>query len=163
MNEAGTAWQDEPTARDGGTGAAPRPAGRATPEPAASVVPMPPVAGFPSRAVASAGGGDSTERDTIWEPRRIVKPRVRFASCSTVWLEPLAPSAPDFCCFDRIRRNSSVSASTRFMCLSKASIWPVICRPSLRVTRIRQLICQPELAFGPLWHAIVSRLSGEPT
>jgi hypothetical protein len=56
------------TAREGAA-AAPRPAARATPGPAARVDEMPPVVAFPSRALGSAGGGDSTEKVTICAPR----------------------------------------------------------------------------------------------
>jgi hypothetical protein len=97
--------------------AAPRPAALATPGPAARVVATPPTVDFPSRVLGSAGGGDSTDRDTIWAPRTMVKPRVRFSSCSMVWVvEDDAPGAEDWACFFLIRRNSSVSARTRFMC-----------------------------------------------
>jgi hypothetical protein len=51
------------TAREGG--AAPRPAGRATPGPAARAEEIPPGALFPRRALGSAGGGDSTEREMM--------------------------------------------------------------------------------------------------
>lgn len=117
-------------------GAAPRPAARATPGPAVRVdMPPPPV--LPRRALGSAGGGDSTDKDTIWAPRTMVRPSVLFSSCSTVWLADEPAPGADFAWRRLMRRNSSVSARTRFMCLSKASICPVIWRPSLRVTRIR--------------------------
>lgn len=51
------------TARDGG--AAPLPADRATPGPAANVDEIPPGALFPSRALGSAGGGDSTDSEMM--------------------------------------------------------------------------------------------------
>jgi hypothetical protein len=106
---------------------------------------MPPWVVLLSRALGSAGGGDSTESEMICAPRTIVNPRVRFSSVSSVSLD--APGAEGL--FRRlIRRNSSVSARTRFMCLSNASIWPVIDRPSFKVTLIRQLICVPSLAIA---------------
>lgn len=77
---------------------------------------MPPVVAFPSLALGSAGGGDSTEQETMWAPRTMVRPRVRFASVSTVWLAPEPGAPPAFACFDLIFRNSSVSARTRFIC-----------------------------------------------
>lgn len=142
------------TARD--EGAAPLPAGRETPGPDVRPVDKPAPALFPRRVLGSAGGADSTDSDTIWAPRTMVRPRVRFSSVSTVWV--LAPGAAGLACFFLLRRNSSVSASTRFMCceskvslcpsitrnqrgsshtLSKASICPVIWRPSNNVTLIR--------------------------
>lgn len=91
----------------------PRPAGRATPGPAdnAAAVLWPPVAA-PSRAAGSAGGGPSTETEMTCAPRMMVKPIARRSSVSvTCWAAPGA-ALP----FRRVRRNSSVSASTRFMC-----------------------------------------------
>lgn len=60
----------------------PLPAGRAIPGPAAATPTPggPPVGAVPSRADGSAGGGPSTERETIVTPRRIMRPRVRFSS-----------------------------------------------------------------------------------
>jgi hypothetical protein len=88
------------------------------PAPAASVVAIPPGALVPNRADGSAGGGDSTEREITWAPRTMVRPRVRFSSVSTrgtaALLEPGAAAA--LVCFLLTRRNSSVSARTRFMC-----------------------------------------------
>lgn len=145
-----------PTARATG-GAAPRPAGRATPGPDCKVEEIPPVVDLPSRVLGSAGGGDSTDKETMCAPRTIVRPSVRFSSCTTACAAPgAAPGAAGLFCF-LMRRNSSVSARTTFMCcehivskilihnaswlgvhtLSKASICPVIWRPSFRVTRIR--------------------------
>lgn len=104
-------------------GAAPRPAGRATPGPEVRPVGRPPVVVFPRRVLGSAGGADSTERETIWAPRRMVKPSVRFSSDSMSWVAgPAAPGAAGLFCFRLTRLNSSVSARTRFMCLSNASI-----------------------------------------
>lgn len=102
------------TAKEGG--AAPLPAGRATPGPAANVDEIPPGALFPSRALGSAGGGDSTESEMMWAPRTIVKPNVRFSSVSMVCDEELLPGAAGLFCLRFTRRNSSVSARTRFMC-----------------------------------------------
>lgn len=68
-----------PTARATG-GAAPRPAGRATPGPDCRVEEIPPVVDLPSRVLGSAGGGDSTDKETMCAPRTIVRPSVRFSS-----------------------------------------------------------------------------------
>lgn len=101
--------------------AAPRPAGRATPGPAVSVEATPPP-DLPRRALGSAGGGDSTDSDTIWAPRTIVRPRVRFSSCSiTCPADDDAPGAEGLFCLRLTRRNSSVSARTRFMCCLKSA------------------------------------------
>lgn len=109
------------TASDGGA-AAPLPAGRATPGPAPKLDEIPPGALLPRRALGSAGGSDSTERDTICAPRTIVRPSVLFSSVSMVWLaEPLAPGAAGLFCLRLTRRNSSVSARTRFICCTKVS------------------------------------------
>lgn len=108
-------------------GAAPRPAGRATPGPAVSVVAIPAPVVLPRRALGSAGGGDSTDRETMCAPRTIVKPKVRFSSCSMVCaVDVEAPGAAGLFCLRLIRRNSSVSARTRFMCLSNASIYKTL-------------------------------------
>ena len=63
----------------------PRPTGLLTPGPAAKVgnVAVPPGALAPNRDDGSAGGGPSTEQETIWVPRTIVNPNVRFSSDST--------------------------------------------------------------------------------
>lgn len=135
----------------------PLPAGLLMPGPAANVggaPPAPPGALAPNLAEGSAGGGPSTEQETICVPRTMVRPRVRFSSDST----SAGAELPGADCAPLVglrftRRNSSVSASTRFMCcgaisksihhalfrltLSNASIWPVICRPSFSVILIR--------------------------
>lgn len=104
-----------PTARATG-GAAPRPAGRATPGPDCRVEEIPPVVDLPSRVLGSAGGGDSTDKETICAPRTIVRPSVRFSSCTMACAAPgAAPGAAGLFCF-LMRRNSSVSARTTFMC-----------------------------------------------
>lgn len=104
-----------PTARATG-GAAPRPAGRATPGPDCRVEEIPPVVDLPSRVLGSAGGGDSTDKETMCAPRTIVRPSVRFSSCTTDCVAPAAaPGAAGLFCF-LMRRNSSVSARTTFMC-----------------------------------------------
>jgi len=99
--------------------AAPRPAGRATPGPAERADATPGPVAFPRRALGSAGGGDSTERETMCAPRTIVRPKVRFSSCSTVWAADDAPGAAGLLCLRLTRRNSSVSARTRFMCCNR--------------------------------------------
>jgi len=106
----------------------PRPAGRLIPGPADSVggAPAPPGALAPSRAEGSAGGGPSTEHEMMCVPRTIVRPSVRFSSDSTragVEVLPGADCAP-LVGFRFTRRNSSVSASTRFMCYFKVRIFP---------------------------------------
>lgn len=62
----------------------PRPAARAVPGPVAATpeapVGAPDVVPAPSRAEGSAGGGPSTERETMVTPRRMIRPRVRFSS-----------------------------------------------------------------------------------
>lgn len=72
----------------------------------------------------------------------MARPRARFSSLSTVCcaLLPAAPGAPEALDLRFTLRNSSVSARTRFMCLSKASIWPTSCLPSFIVTRILWLM-----------------------
>lgn len=100
----------------------PLPAGLLIPGPAAKfggAVPAPPGALAPNREDGSAGGGPSTEQETIWVPRTIVKPNVRFSSVSTraCVVLPGADWAP-FVGFLFTRRNSSVSARTRFICCS---------------------------------------------
>jgi hypothetical protein len=95
---------------------APRPAGLLIPGPAdIAVAGAPPGALVPRRAEGSAGGGPSTEREITRCPRMIVSPSVRFSSCSASTIVEV-PGAPGFFVFDLTRRNSSVSASTRFMC-----------------------------------------------
>ena len=90
----------------------PRPAGRATPGPAASAAAVVDPPAFPSRAAGSAGGGPSTDNEITCAPRIIVSPIARRSSVSvTCWVAPGA-ALPLL----RVRRNSSVSARTRFMC-----------------------------------------------
>lgn len=101
----------------------PLPAGLLIPGPAASVggaPPAPPGALVPNLAEGSAGGGPSTEHETMCVPRTIVNPRVRFSSVSTIVgaALPGADWAP-FVGFRLTRRNSSVSARTRFMCCTE--------------------------------------------
>jgi len=127
----------------------PLPAGLLIPVPAARVggtVPAPPGALVPNLAEGSAGGGPSTEQETMCVPRTMVRPSVRFSSDST----RAGAALPGADCAPLVglrltRRNSSVSARTRFMCyrgtinffsldiisnplrtLSNASICPVI-------------------------------------
>ena len=110
-----------PTARATG-GAAPRPAGRATPGPDCKVEEMPPVVDLPSRVLGSAGGGDSTDKEIMCAPRTIVRPSVRFSSCTIACAAPeAAPGAAGLFCF-LMRRNSSVSARTTFMCCEDATL-----------------------------------------
>jgi hypothetical protein len=96
----------------------PRPAGLLIPGPAANAAAAPPGALVPNLADGSAGGGDSTESEMIWAPRTMVRPSVRFSSVSTNGAELLlAPGAvADLVGLRLTRRNSSVSARTRFIC-----------------------------------------------
>lgn len=133
----------------------PLPAGLLVPGPDANAVPPeagpPPGALCPNREDGSAGGGPSTVRETTCVPRTMVRPRVRLSSIS-ISSDDVAPGAAAFF-FCLTLRNSSVSASTRFMCwkglemslsvsylertLSNASICPASCLPSSMVARIR--------------------------
>jgi hypothetical protein len=120
-NHDSVGFVERHTARPTG---APLPAGLAIPEPGASAAATPPGALAPRRALASAGGGDSTEREMIWAPRTMVRPSVRFSSDSTrgaVLL--LAPGAAAALVALRLTRlNSSVSARTRFMCYGQSAL-----------------------------------------
>jgi hypothetical protein len=98
----------------------PLPAGLAMPGPEDIVAVGAPCAPDPNLADGSAGGGPSTVSDTTCVPRMMVNPSVRFSSNSVSATD--VPGAADLLFFDLTRRNSSVSARTRFMCLSKASI-----------------------------------------
>jgi hypothetical protein len=100
----------------------PLPAGLLMPVPACMAAGAPPGALWPNLADGSDGGGPSTEHETMWVPRRIVRPSVRFSSDSTA--APADPGAGGavFVFFLFTLRNSSVSARTRFICLSNASI-----------------------------------------
>ena len=91
----------------------PRPAARATPGPvasAAAVVGPPDV--VPSLAAGSAGGGPSTDNDMTCAPRMIVSPMARRSSVSVTCCAAPGAALP----LRRVRRNSSVSARTRFIC-----------------------------------------------
>lgn len=84
-NPPGGAGPPTPTAGPLNPTGKPRPAGLLTPGPAAKVgnVAVPPGALAPNLDDGSAGGGPSTEQETIWVPRTIVNPNVRFSSDST--------------------------------------------------------------------------------
>ena len=60
----------------------PLPAGLAVPNPPNPAPVGIPVGPAPSLADGSAGGGDSTERETMLPPRRMMRPSVRFSSDS---------------------------------------------------------------------------------
>lgn len=110
----------------------PLPAGLAIPGPGwmgVCDVPAPEPTGSLDAGVSV--GGPSTDRETIVMPRRMMRPRVRFSSTSVVGALGL-----DFVALRFVRRNSSVSARTTFMCLSNASKVPVNCLLSFNVTRI---------------------------
>jgi len=122
--------------------------------PIGGIIPIPRPAGIPRPGPTGrafflssswTGGGPSTDKLTTVSPRRMTKPSVRFISC----MGPASVSPGFF--LGRIRLNSSHSASTRFMCLSNASIWPTKARPSLMVTLSRQftrLSILPPFDFG---------------
>ena len=71
------------------------------------------------------GGGPSTVRETRFIPLSSTSPRLLFSSLS----------GPLF--LGLILRNSTQSASTRFMCRSNARNVPINIRPSSRVMRMR--------------------------
>ena len=99
----------------------PRPAGLLMPGPDAKEGgAAPPGALVPSLADGSAGGGPSTEHEMMRVPRTMVKPNVLFSSVSMAVGAVAAPGADGvaFVGFLFTRRNSSVSARTRFMCLT---------------------------------------------
>ena len=91
---------------------------------AGAAAPLGPV--VPNLAEGSAGGGPSTEQEMMWVPRTIVKPSVRFSSDSTIAgaALPGAAAAP-LVGFRLTRRNSSVSANTRFMCCDQGQ-WAIV-------------------------------------
>lgn len=94
---------------------------------------------------STTGGGPSTLRLTTVSPRKITRPSVRFMSCG-------GPASASPCFFFGLTLlNSSQSASTRFICLSKASICPVNARPSFSVIfslQLMRLNIFPPLALG---------------
>lgn len=117
---------------------APLPAGRDIPGPACIAAGTPPPGALvPSLAAGSLGGGPSTEHAITFAPLTIAKPSMRFSSLSTVCCAVAAPGAPLPFVLRFTLRYSSQSARTRFMCLSKASIWPTSWRPSFMVARMR--------------------------
>ena len=122
----GGAGPPTPAAGPANPTGSPLPAGLLIPGPAANVggaPPAPPGALAPSLCEGSAGGGPSTEQETMCVPRTIVSPSVRFSSDSMragVEELPGADCAP-FVGFRLTRRNSSVSARTRFMCCYRES------------------------------------------
>jgi len=97
-----------------------------TPRPAGAPRPTPPAAAAETVLLSANGGGPSTDSDTTFSPRISTRSSARFSSLSS---EPLP--------LPEMRRNSSVSASTRFMCLSNARNFPTSMRVSESVTRIR--------------------------
>ena len=115
-NPPGGAGPPTPAAGPPNPTGKPLPAGLLIPGPACmAVAAAPPGALVPNLADGSDGGGPSTELDTIFVPRRMISPRVRFSSASTIGAE-VAPGALLFVAFRFTRRNSSVSARTIFMC-----------------------------------------------
>lgn len=86
-NPPGGAGPPTPTAGPLNPTGKPLPAGLLIPGPAANVGGAPPAAPpgapVPNRADGSAGGGPSTEHETMWVPRTMVRPSVRFSSDST--------------------------------------------------------------------------------
>lgn len=79
----------------------------------------------PRRAAGSAGGGPSTDNEMTCAPRMMVSPIARLSSVSVTCCVAPGAAFP----FRRVRRNSSVSARTRFMCyeeaVSTAILWRV--------------------------------------
>ena len=112
-------------------------------------LPWPSIVAADTRDLASntGGGPASTEKDTRFSPRRIIRPTLRFIVSLDDWLPafPWPLSAPSTRAFfrrlacRRLVRNSSQSASTRFMCLSKPSSCPTNTRPSCSVVFRRWL------------------------
>lgn len=95
----------------------PLPAGLEIPAPGVNAAPV--GAAVPRRAEGSEGGGPSTLQDTMLVPRRIMRPSVRLSSVTWGWSVEAEPGAVEALFFEgRLtrRRNSSVSARTRFMC-----------------------------------------------
>jgi len=80
----------------------------ANPLPAARPIPGPAVPTAVRERASSGGGGASTDIDTMISPRKMINPSDLLITFSS--LLPFPPTL----------RNSSVSANTRFMCLSKA-------------------------------------------
>jgi hypothetical protein len=145
----------------GTTPAAGRPAavtGAALPGPAAGLCASVSALGF-------GAGGDSADSDTTCSPRNNTNPSVRFSSRCWVWVCGLvapvsgAPALDATFTLLLTTRYSSVSASTRFMCLSKARNVPSNVRPSFSVTRIRQLmnpIILPDLLPAGIFAVVLS-------
>lgn len=166
-NPPGGAGPPTPAAGPPNPTGSPLPAGLLIPGPAAKVggaPPAPPGALAPNLAEGSAGGGPSTEQDTMCVPRTIVRPRVRFSSVSTragVDVLPGADCAP-LAGFRLTRRNSSVSASTRFMCyleVSKYVFSPTI--PSYLVKR-QHLSCHLSAIIEGDSHPIIDLCRDQP-
>lgn len=88
------------------------------PLPTCSEAGAPPGALWPNLEDGSDGGGPSTEHETMFVPRIMVRPNVRFSSDSTIACAAAEPGAggADLAAFLLTLRNSSVSARTRFMC-----------------------------------------------
>ncbi len=78
----------------------------------------PPGALLPRRAEGSCAGGDRGWTVTTCMPRMMVRPSVRFSSFSVI---TSSSSSVWGCVRLRMRRNSSVSASTTFMCCAPVS------------------------------------------
>ena len=93
----------------------PRPTGLLIPGPATIPAAAPAGVGAPSLAAGSEWGPDSTVRVMMWVPRTMVRPSGRFSFVSVI--RPSEdPGAEDLLFFRFTIRNSSVSASTRFIC-----------------------------------------------
>ena len=95
---------------------------RVTPGPEAIGVAAAALSDLPNLADGSEGGGDSTDTETMFAPRRITRPSDLFSSV-TVPETGSEPGADFFCC-DLILRNSSESANMRFICYSEVSYLP---------------------------------------
>jgi len=116
-----------------------------TPRPGANapggIIPRPP--NGPLDPGFFSGGGLTTVKDTTHSPRNNTNPNARFSSP-----ELSAVPAPATFALDFTLRNSSVSARTKFICVSNAMNLPTKVRPSSNVTRIRQFTnCSMRLFF----------------
>jgi hypothetical protein len=119
-----------PTPRTGPANPGAAITGATTGNPLPATLPTPGPALILALALSAAldGGGPITVNDTIFSPRRIMRPSERRCSLGRLELS-------DSACLDFMGRNSSASARTMFMYLSNASNWPVMVRESWSVTR----------------------------
>jgi len=119
-----------PPIAGGGAMAAPRPAPAAAPGPPGAFL-----------VAAEFGPGPSTVMETMFSPRRMTNPSLRRSSRST--------TIPASFFLPFVRRNSDVSESTMFMCLSNAMNVPTRLRESAIVILIRAPTCCSSLDDFP--------------